>query len=103
MTSDRIAELEQQVARLKADYRILQAHTWARADELSEQVVAAADKLTRIRDWCDAYPLTVFPEPNFERAAIVLEAHGMTIDAISASNMRHVLTGVRRIIDEEEP
>ena len=58
-----------------------------------------AEKLHQIRNWCDAYPLEVFPEPDFKKARRLLEAGGMTIDAISASNMRHVLRGVRRIID----
>lgn len=55
---------------------------------------------TRIEAWCDAYPLKVFPEPDWAKAARVLKENGMTLDAISASNMRHVLDGVRRIIRE---
>lgn len=50
-----------------------------------------------ILNWCDAYPLDVFPEPDFKRAAEVLKAAGMTLDAISASNMRHVVNGVRSL------
>jgi hypothetical protein len=42
----------------------------------------------------------VFPEPDWAKAARVLKENGMTLDAISASNMRHVLDGVRRIIRE---
>lgn len=59
-----------------------------------------ADALTRIKQWCDAYPLDIFPEPNWTAAAEVLRAHGMTLDAISASNMRHALRGVAAIADE---
>ena len=58
------------------------------------------DKLAKIRAWIDAYPLEVFPEPDFKKAARVLKAYGMTLDAISASNMRHVLQGVKQIIDD---
>jgi hypothetical protein len=58
------------------------------------------EKLWEIRKWCDAYPLSVFPEPDFKRARELLEAGGMTLDAISASNMRHVLDGIRKIIDQ---
>jgi hypothetical protein len=59
------------------------------------------EKLAAIRKWCDAYPLKVFPEPNWKRAAMVLSDHGMSLDAISASNMRHVLDGIREIIDQK--
>jgi hypothetical protein len=62
-----------------------------------------AEKLERILNWCDAYPLGVFPEPNFEKAAWVLAHHGMTLDAITASNFRHVLNGIRKIIEEGKP
>ena len=44
-----------------------------------------------VESWQKAYPLDVFPEPDFKKARELLEAGGMTIDAISASNMRHVL------------
>lgn len=56
------------------------------------------DALHRLDQWSQAYPLDVFPEPDFKRAAEVLKSNGMTIDAISASNMRHVITRVREII-----
>ena len=51
-----------------------------------------------IEQWCRAYPLKVFPEPDFTRAAELLKAGGMNLDAISASNMRHVLTRVEGMI-----
>jgi hypothetical protein len=70
-------------------------------EEAKEELEDLREKLRRIRDWCDAYPLKVFPEPNLRRAAMVLQDHGMTLDSISASNMRHVLDGVRKIIDGE--
>jgi len=57
------------------------------------------EKLHKIRQWCEAYPLDVFPEPDFKEAARVLKENGMTLDSISASNMRHVLTGIKNILD----
>lgn len=61
--------------------------------------IAESEKaLQHIADWADAYPLSVFPEPDFKRAAKVLKDAGMTIDAISASNMRHVLNGIIEIV-----
>jgi hypothetical protein len=50
--------------------------------------------------WSEAYPLTVFPEPDFIKARELLEAGGMTLDAISASSMRHVVEGVGKIAKE---
>ena len=62
-----------------------------------------AEKLERLRRWCEAYPLDIFPEPDFAKARELLEAGGMTLDAISASNFRHVLLAVRGIIERGEP
>jgi hypothetical protein len=52
------------------------------------------DALVEIAKWSDAYPLEMFPEPDFAKAAALLKAGGMTLDAISASNMRHAVIGV---------
>ena len=80
--------------------------------EMTAGVVRAVNEACRKRDewwreqlhdivmWCKAYPLTVFPEPDMEKAHKLLKAGGMTLDAISASNMRHVLTGLQRIANE---
>ena len=57
--------------------------------------------LHKINDWIVAYPLNIFPEPDFKKAAQVLKDAGMTLDAISASNMRHVLKGIAEIINKE--
>jgi hypothetical protein len=58
------------------------------------------DALEKLQGWADAYPLAVFPEPDFAKAHELLQAGGMTLDAISASNMRHVISGVRKLVDE---
>jgi len=57
------------------------------------------DLFHKIKDWCEAYPISVFPEPDFKKAHEVLKANGMTLDAISASNMKHVITQVQKMID----
>lgn len=80
-------------------------------DEYGDQFKAAAQRieamkahcerqeeaLHQIKNWAEAYPLDMFPEPDFEKAADVLKANGMTLDSISASNMRHVVEGVGKI------
>lgn len=58
----------------------------------------ALEALTQIEQWAEAYPLTVFPEPDFVKVRELLEAGGITLDSVSASNMRHVLKGVAGIV-----
>lgn len=53
--------------------------------------------LHRIIAWCNAYPVDVFPEPDFKRARELLEAGGITMDSVSAANMRHVINGFREL------
>jgi len=54
--------------------------------------------LRDIETWARSYPLSMFPTPDLKRAAQVLEANGMTLDAISADAMRHVLDGVINLV-----
>ena len=55
------------------------------------------EALQRLDDWSRAYPLKNFPEPDFAKAAKLLKAGGMSLDAIGASNMRHAIEGVGEI------
>lgn len=58
------------------------------------------DALEKLHQWAKAYPLEVFPEPDLKRAHELLKAGGMTLDAISASNMRHVIKQTVKIVEE---
>ena len=86
-----LGQCQNEIERLNAGIKELEAEN----DELKA-------KLNHIETWCNAYPLKVFPEPDMEAAADALRVYGMTLDSISASNMRHVLNGVRKIIDSPE-
>lgn len=55
------------------------------------------EALWHIDAWSRAYPVSIFPEPDLEKARELLEAGGMTLDSISASCMRHVITEVGEI------
>lgn len=66
---------------------------------LTERMEDAEEKLEKIENLIEAYHLSVFPESDFKKAARVLKDNGMTLDAISASNMRHVLNGIKAIIE----
>ena len=65
-----------------------------------ERIEELEEALHKIESWSRAYPLKVIPEPDFKKAAELLAAGGMTLDAISASNMRHVIEGVGKIARE---
>lgn len=53
--------------------------------------------LEAISNWTKAYPLSVFPEPDFKRVRELLEAGGITLDSVSASNMRYVIEEVAEL------
>lgn len=53
--------------------------------------------LRRIQQWSEAYPRDIFPEPDLKKARTLLEAGGITLDAISAHCMRHCVEGVGKI------
>ena len=66
-------------------------------EELRDKIERLEMALEQIEAWSRAYPLPVFPKPDYERAKEVLEAAGMTLDAISADCMRHVVEEVGRM------
>ncbi len=71
-----------------------------KVDKLRERIKELETALRRIDTWAKAYPLKAFPEPDFKKAAKILKDAGLTLDAISASNMRHVLDGVKDIVGQ---
>ncbi len=77
---------------------------WADGKTVHERYIEQEKKVDRMEGalehidaWSQAYPLSAFPEPDLKRARELLEAGGQTLDAISASNMRHVVKGVGKI------
>jgi hypothetical protein len=69
-------------------------------DTLQAKLDIAVDKFHEIDNWAKAYPLDVFPEPDFRRVRELLEAGGITLDSVSASNMRHAIEGVSNIVSD---
>ena len=65
-----------------------------------ERLERYQEALQRIVQWSEAYPLDVFPEPDLRKAHELLQAGGVTLDALSAHAMRHVVTGVGKIAKE---
>ena len=86
----------------------MRIHKWAdEVAQLEQRVEELEEALGSIRQWSDAYPLDIFPEPDFKKAQEILKAGGMTLDGISASNMRHVVEGVgeiaKSVLREDSP
>ena len=67
---------------------------------IGEKLERIEEALERIQIWSQAYPLSAFPKPNLEKARQILKAADMTLDAISADAMRHVLDGVKDIVEQ---
>ena len=68
-----------------------------RIQELGAEIERLTHALTEIERWSRAYPLKAFPEPNLRKAADLLRAGGITLDAVSASAIRHVIEVVGKI------
>lgn len=63
----------------------------------AERVEDLEEALTKIEQWAAAYPLDIFPEPDWPKVAETLHAAGLSLDQVSASCMRHVARGMGKI------
>ena len=60
------------------------------------------DALAQIKQWAEAYPVAVFLPvlgSDLDRAAELLQQHGISLGAIHASWARHILQGIGDICD----
>ena len=48
------------------------------------------NKLRQINNWIKAYPLKMFPEPDFKKVKEALKSNGLSLDEVGASYMRYV-------------
>jgi hypothetical protein len=67
---------------------------------MTEREERLEQALQSIVSWSEAYPLKIFPEPDLKKARVLLQAGGITLDAVSAHCMRHVVEGVGKIAKE---
>ena len=102
-----VVELESELAEHDAYYRKVVNGECAPDEKHCTCVPVLRKEIEVLREghqdiitWGKAYPLTVFPEPDLKRVHKLLKAGGMTIDAVSASAMRHVLKGVVKIAQD---
>lgn len=74
----------------------------ALAKRVGDMIAGKAKLKAGIVNWQRAYPLNVFPEPDHTKAAELLQAGGITLDAVSASAIRHTLSRVLELISQLE-
>jgi hypothetical protein len=92
-TATALEKAAEETRALRADNERLM-HDLHRAMMWNEGLQEALDQIIQ---WAEAYPLPAFPEPDFAKAAELLQAGGMTLDSLSASAMRHVVRTVAAI------
>jgi predicted nuclease with TOPRIM domain len=104
--TERIAELETNHELLSDDYKQLlitnerQQERVRELEEFIETIDHQYDAMQQIKQWCEAYPVDIFQEPDWSEVGSKL---GSTmLSRVSASNMRHVVEGIKRIITECE-
>ena len=66
-----------------------------RVSKAEQENVALRAKLQQISDWCEAYPLDVFTEPDMVEVRKLLGDTLLT--QLSAHNFRHVIDGIKQI------
>lgn len=67
-------------------------------EDLEEKIDRLESVIRKIKTWANAYYSEDFPEPSkedFIKADKVLKENGLSLSTISASNMRHVISGVK--------
>lgn len=97
--AQRFADRHEKHLQIGAELRAERDRIAATNAVLEAKVAGLVEALGDLRQWCNAYPVAVFPEPDLKCVAEVLKDAGLTLDAVSASNFRHVLKRVREITD----
>jgi hypothetical protein len=65
--------------------------------ELRAENERLREALERVHQWTEAYPLDIFPEPDWEKANELLSAGGMTVDSVAAGSLRRVVSVIGKI------
>lgn len=78
-------------AHARAAIAAIQAHE-------PEQLEDLQSTIARIRAWCEAYPINMFPDQDLKKADEVLKAAGISMSAMHGQWARHIMQGVARIV-----
>lgn len=66
-----------------------------------DRVYQLEDVLRRIKQWCDAYPISIFTpvdDDTLKKVHELLAAEGISMTAMHAQWARHILAGIGDII-----
>ncbi len=55
---------------------------------------------SQLKTWREAYPLSIFQKPDWEKVRDALEMNGLTLDGVSAANILHAIGLFEEMIDE---
>ena len=91
--------LDKQTEQLSYQAKEIDSYTKSNIDLMCERDTIE-DALRQIDNWAKAYPLEAYPKPDLDHARVVLKANGMTLDSIRADSMRHVLDGIKGIVEK---
>lgn len=96
----RVVELEELLAHCEEKKESIAWINFNTIERKIKRIEELEEKLERIKTWCNAYPVDIFPEPDFKLVQKALKEHGITLDAVCASNFRFVLKGIKDIVDD---
>ena len=68
-------------------------------EEILTELRDNQEKIHQIKLLSDAYPESVFGEPNWKEVRHWLSLGGISVDSVSASNMRVVANNIKEILE----
>ena len=66
-------------------------------EEFQAKADALADDMEKVKQWAEAYPEDVFPEPDLKLADRVLKDAGISMTGMNGTFARHLMKGVGEI------
>ncbi|MGQ0834976.1 MAG: hypothetical protein ACT4O5_08685 [Gammaproteobacteria bacterium] len=75
------------LSQVGADSSVMASDVY-RAVDVDPRIEKLEGALQRIVQWADAYPLDVFPEPDFKKVNEVLKAAGLSLDRVYAARVQ---------------
>ncbi len=108
MTKDEIIKIAQKVTGVSFPLGVEGVSIGMNEKHLQDfaNLVAAAERekyyelLEEIKVWREAYPLSIFPVPDWEKVRDALTMNGLTLEAISAANLRHASNRFYEMLEE---
>jgi len=80
----------------RSDERLRHVARLAAMGDAIEEIERMQEHLRAVHDWCEAYPIGTFPEPDMAKYRESLEGSGLSMGDLHASWARHLLSGITR-------